>query len=159
MGDEDRCDSDFFLDLPQLQLHLHTKLLVERAEAFIQEEKLWLEHERASQSHALLLAAGQFRGTPGRKAVEPDHVQRFVDGFGDLATAEPALLQAERNVLTHRHVREQGVALEDHADVSAMSGQVCDLSTIDRDAPRVWLAEAGGESEGCRFPGSGRAGK
>ena len=57
MGDEDRCDSNLFLDLPQLQLHLHTKLLVERAEAFIQEEKLWLEHERASQSHALLLAA------------------------------------------------------------------------------------------------------
>src|SRR5438270_6509278 len=107
MGDEDRGDSDLFLDLPQLQLHLHAKLLVESAQAFIQEEKLWLEHERASQSDALLLAAGKFRGTPGRKTVEPHHVQRLFDSFGDLATAEPALLQAERDVLTDRHVREQ----------------------------------------------------
>src|SRR2546430_14047217 len=98
MGDEDRCDSNLFLDLPQLQLHLHAKLLVERAEAFIQEEKLWLEHERACQSHALLLTAGQLRGKAGRKAVEPHHAQRFGDSVGDLAAAEPARLPAERNV-------------------------------------------------------------
>src|SRR5712691_7905041 len=159
MRDEDRGDSNLFLDLPQLELHLHAKLLVERAQALIQEEKLWLEHERASQSDALLLAARQFRRTPGRKAAEPHHVQRFVDSFEDLAAAEPALFQAERNVLTHRHVREQGVALEDHADVSAVSGQFRDLSTIDRDASRVWLEKAGDESERCRFPASGWAEK
>ena len=50
-----------------LELHLLAQLLVERAERFVHQHDLRLEHQRARQGDALLLAAGELRRLSDRR--------------------------------------------------------------------------------------------
>ena len=46
------------------------------------------------------------------------------------------MLQAELEVLAHRHVRIERVALEDHRDVAVLRRHVVDHAVADRDRAR-----------------------
>ncbi len=56
-----------------------------------------------------------------------------VDEPVDLGPRRPADLQAELEVLPHRHVGVQGVALEHHRDVAVLGGQIVHDPVADRD--------------------------
>ncbi len=52
-----------------LELHLLAQLLVERAERLVHQDQLRLEHQRARQRDALLLAARELRPAAGRRTL------------------------------------------------------------------------------------------
>ena len=62
MCDEHERDTELLLERLQLLLHLLPELEVERAERLVEEQHRRLDHERASEGHALTLAAGEFVG-------------------------------------------------------------------------------------------------
>jgi hypothetical protein len=96
----------------------------------------------AGERDALLLAAGQLaRAGASREAVELDHRQRLLGAPAPISAAgTPAHTAAER-----RHsrrtvmMREEGVVLEDEADVAAAPDRhTFDWSApIDQDAPAL----------------------
>ena len=103
---------------------------------------------RARDGHALLLAAGEL----GHGLFELLVAQ--IDLFRDLAHLAVDLvllhlldLQAEGDVVVHRHRREEGVALEDDADVAVLDGDVGDVLPPDDDAALRRLDEAGQRPE------------
>ena len=59
--DVDEGHAELPVQLLQLDLHVLAQLLVERAERLVHQHQLRLEHQRARQRHALLLAAGELR--------------------------------------------------------------------------------------------------
>ena len=54
--DEQRCDADLFLQLPDLVTHLHAQLRVEIGQWLIEQQKFGLERQNTSERDALLLA-------------------------------------------------------------------------------------------------------
>ena len=102
----------------ELKLHVLAQLLVERAQWFVHQHELRVEHQRARQRHALLLPARHLRRVAHAHGVHLHHLQRarhlgLALGLGELAHA-----QRVGDVLGHRHVWEQGVVLEHHAEIA-----------------------------------------
>src|SRR3954453_17167131 len=72
------------------------------------------------------LAAGEVRGLALQVLLEVEDLRGLVDAPVDLALVGLAQLEREAHVLAHRHVRVQGVVLEDHRDVAILRREVVD---------------------------------
>ncbi|MNO25436.1 hypothetical protein D3C76_152720 [compost metagenome] len=114
------------VDVLDLHLHVLAQLLVQRAQRFVHQHQLRLEHQCPGQGHTLLLAAGQLAGVTLGEGIELDHVQHPLDPLADVGLAQVAHGQREGQVLGHGHVREQRVVLEHHADVALVRRHVVD---------------------------------
>ena len=79
--DVDHRDAEPLVQPAHLELHLLAQLLVERAERLVHQHELGLEHERARDGDALLLAAGKLRRPPRAEAGELHHVERALDAL------------------------------------------------------------------------------
>src|SRR4029450_2017493 len=73
--------------------------------------------------HPLLLTAGQFLGVARGERLHLHHVEDLVHPGLDLRARAPPHLQPEGHVLRHRHVRPDGVALEDHGHAPLLGGE------------------------------------
>ena len=104
----------------ELELHVGTELLVERAERLVHQEHARPEDERPGQRHALLLAARELARQRSLVAGEPDQLERFADPAQDSGARRLAHLQGERDVVEDGQMREHRVALEDHAEVALL---------------------------------------
>jgi hypothetical protein len=110
----DRGDLEGVVQAADLEAHLLAQIGVEVAERLIEQQHLGLDHDGARQGHTLLLAARQLGGIASLEIAHLDHVEDGVDPAVDLGARQLAHLQAEADILAHRHVRPDGVALEDH---------------------------------------------
>ena len=61
----------------------------------------------------------------------------------DFGFVQAALAQAVFHVLAHAHVREDGIVLENHADIAPVRGQVVDHLVIKGDGPPFNGIESG----------------
>ena len=118
MGDEDRGDAEPALDFLDLDLHRGAQILVERGERLVEQQHLGLDHQRARQRHALLLAAGQLPRLAVLEAGKLHHRQHVGDALPDLVLADAARLQAIGDVVGDIHMREQRVILEHDAGLA-----------------------------------------
>ena len=87
VGDVDHGDAEALVQLPDLELHLLAQLLVERAQRLVHQDQLRLEHQRAGDRDALLLAAGSCAGRRAPKPDELHHVQRALDPRSAMSAA------------------------------------------------------------------------
>ena len=74
-------------------------------------------------------------------------MQEFVDAVPHPLLGPAADAEAEGDVLEHRHVPEQGVMLEDEADVPLPHGLFGDVLGVVVDRPRVRDFEAGDDPQ------------
>ena len=70
--------------------------------------------------YALLLPTGELARISSFVARQPNQGQYGLSLRGDLRLVHLAHLQREGDVLSDRHVREEGVVLENHADVATV---------------------------------------
>jgi hypothetical protein len=100
------------------------------------------------QRYALLLSAGQLARAAVAHALQPHqtedlrHLRRDL-GFGDFAHA-----QAKGHVVAHSHVGEEGVALEDSVDGTAVGRLVRHLLAVDEDAAAGGQFQPGDHAQG-----------
>ena len=130
----DRRDAEPVLQPLQLRSHLDAELRVEVGERFVEQEHLGLAHQRPAHRDALPLPAGQLPRAPpaaGPRARASGSIS--LDPAPDLLPRRPALPQAEREVLLHRHVRVERVVLEHHRDVAVLRRHVVHHAVADRD--------------------------
>jgi hypothetical protein len=111
------------------------------------------EDQRAGQGDALLLAAGQLRRPPPPKAPICTMSSARLTFFSR-SPCRSCAPQAGSEVLGHRHVREQGVVLEHHADAALVRRDVVDFRPSSRIAPWVAVSNPPASSGrwSCRSP-------
>jgi hypothetical protein len=157
MGDVDEGDADTALDLLQLDLHLLAQLQVKRTERLVEEEHPRPIDEGTSQGHSLALPARELRGSSLLVPIEPDHVHRLGGPGGALRGGRLPHHQAVRHVLPHRHVREEGVVLEDGVDVAVEGRDPGHVLAVEQDATLGRLFEASDHAQGGGLPRSRRS--
>ena len=74
--------------------------------------------------------------------------QHLVDARRDLGCRPLGDLEAEGDVLGHRHVGEERVGLEDHADIALVRPQARDIASVDADLAGGRLLEARHHAQG-----------
>ena len=139
------------MDVLDLDLHVLAELFVERAERLVHEHDLGLEDERAGKGYALLLAARELVGAARAIAAELHHLERPLDAPAGLRLGHPARLQRKGEVLGDRHMGEQGVVLENDANVALVRRDVVQGLAGEGDLPMCGDLEAGEHHECRRF--------
>ena len=129
-------DAESRMQLLDLELHLVAQLLVERAERLVHEDDRRPVDEAARERDPLLLAAGELAREPLRHAGELHGLERVGDGPLDLGVRQPPHAEREGDVLEDGQVREQGIVLENHADVALKTGRWDGELAVDPDPPR-----------------------
>ncbi len=96
--------------------------LVDGRKRLIEEQDLGLTSQRSRQSNALLLASRQLRRAA---LLQTGKVHHFEKASGPLLPIfRRHVPQGRHDIAERRHVRKQSIALEDHADGSAVRRQV-----------------------------------
>ena len=90
---------------------------VERAEGLVHQEDLGVDDERAHERHALPHPAGERRREGVLEPLEPREPDPLAYPALLLAAPDATVLEPERDVAAHGAPREDGVLLEDVADV------------------------------------------
>ncbi len=139
MRHEDRRELQGVVDLPIVLGEIVADQGVERAERFIHQHDLRARGEGAGERDALDLSAGKFFGKT--RAVffgfETHQFEEFIDACIDVRLRPAEQPRRDRDVLGHRHVREQSGALEHvaHAPAQPRRVQRQDVLAVDPDSP------------------------
>ena len=96
----------------------------------------------ARDRDTLLLAAGELGGPPPLETGELDHVEGFAGPAFDLCSGRLAHLQRECEIFADRHVREQRIVLEHHADLALVRRDVVDRPAVKHDLAVSYGLEA-----------------
>ena len=118
VGDVDKGRVELVLQKFQLDLHRFAQLQIERAERFIEQEYIWIEHHAASNGDALFLAAGQLVDFPLANVGQGNPLEYVLDLALYFRIAHARAPEAIGDVLVDVHHREQRQMLEHHLDVA-----------------------------------------
>src|SRR5256885_3451310 len=157
VGDKDHGQTEFALQLLELELHGLPQLLVERAERFVAKQYPRFDHDGAGQSDALLLASGELAGTAILVSDEFHLCQRIGDLAGNRGALHAAHAQSEGNVFTDRAMRKQGIVLEYHPHIPLVRRHMRDIDTADLDDALGRRLEAGDHAQRRRLAAAGGA--
>ncbi len=135
--------AEFLLDGLDLDLELVTQLLVQGTERFVHEDDRRAVDQRPAERDPLLLTTGQLTRLAAAEPGQARDLQRLPHPPADLGLAHPAQGERERDVLTHGHVREEQVLLEDEPQAPLLRRQPGDVTVPDGDGAGVGFAESG----------------
>ena len=85
----------------------------------------------------MLLAPGEVPDCAAFVAGELDDLEHLLDALSMARPGHLGHLQAESDVVEHRHVREEGVVLKHHVDRAAICRHRRDVASLEHDAARV----------------------
>ena len=105
--------------------HLVDHLRIQRGGRLVEKHDLRLHGQGAGDGHALLLAAGEIGGILVRLVGNAHALEQDARDLLRLGGRQPLHLgRRQRDVLQHRHVREEVEGLEDHAHLGAEPREV-----------------------------------
>ena len=157
MGDVQRRDIKLLLQLADLFAHAAAQVGVEVAQRLVEQQHFRLEDQRARQRHALLLAAGDLIDIAIVEPRQIHHRQRFLHARFHFGARNAEHLQAIADVLPQRHMREQGIRLKHHADVTLLDGTMGHVFTINAYLPVARLFQPGDQAQNGGLAAAGRA--
>ena len=120
------------VEAQNLSACLHAELRVKVGEGLVHQEDGRLAHDRAPEGNTLSLTAGELLRLAGEELGQVENRGRLVDAALNLALINLAQFEAEGQVVSHGHVRVEGVALEDHGDVAVLWSDVVDHLVADQ---------------------------
>ena len=136
VGDVQRRDAELLLEPLDLTASRHPELGVEVRERLVHQEYRRLADDRPRQGDALALPARELPGAPVEQVVDLERPRHLFDAPPSRVAAEAADLERVADVLTHRHVRVERVALEHHRHVAGPRRQAGDVAIADLDGAR-----------------------
>ncbi len=129
------------LQLLELGPCVGADLGVEVRQRLVHQEQRGLADDGASERDALLLPARQLMRLARDERLDPEHARDARDPPRDLLTRHAVTLEAERQIVPHRHVRIERVILEYHGDVARLGRDFGDVVAVEHDGPRVERGE------------------
>ena len=139
------------MQLLDLGAHGDAQRRVEVGERLVHEEGLRLAHERAAERDALALAAGELVRSALEQRLDLERARRVPDAALDLGLRMAAHAQAKSDVLAHRLVRVERVALEHHRHVALVRGHHVHERGIEVERAGGDVLEAGDQVERGRL--------
>ena len=125
VGDVDHGGSEALVQALDLDAHVDAQLGVEIGERLVEKQEMRPLHERPRERDALLLAARELLRVGLALFQQADLAEHALDDGVDPVLRQLAHdARRQRDVLLHRQVGEQVVALEHHADVAAQVAQL-----------------------------------
>ncbi len=140
------------MEAGDLGARLDAQLGIEVRERLVHEEHRRLADDGAAERDALALAAGELLRLAVEELVELDGLGGLLDAALDVGLGDLAQLQAEREVVAHRHVGVERVALEDHRDVAILGRDVVDDAIPDAERAAGDLLEPGDHAQAGGLP-------
>ena len=128
VGYENRGDADAVLNGFQLNAHVFAQVGIKGGKRLIKQEHIWLDHDGAGQGDALLLTARELAWVTVFDIGQAHDIERVFDFLGHVRLGDIAVFEAEGDVFANRAVREEGVILEDKAEVALVNGHIVDTS-------------------------------
>ena len=147
VGHDHGGDVHLVMELAQPGAQLLAHLGVEGTEGLIQQEHPRLHRQRPGQGHPLPLPAGELGGVAAAIAAQLHQIQQLVDATADRLLFPAAELQAERHVLAHVAVLEEGEVLKNKAHLPVLDGAIRGLLASDPDAAGVGLLQTGDQAK------------
>ena len=156
------------MNAPDLVPHLEPQFRVEVRERLVHQDQRRIDHDRARERHALLLAAGELARQLLRVRAELHQVERGIDALARFVSRHAPHLQAEADIRAHAHMREERVVLEHHAEAALLGLEHVDPALVEPDAAarerqqpgqaieRRRLAAAGGAEQGHELTAADR---
>ena len=141
MGDVDRGHAQAFMQLGQGRAHRDTQLGIKVGQRLVHQERLRLAHDGPAHRDPLPLPAGERGRLALQVLLDAQHRGHLADPAPDLVVRQLALLEAERQILLHRHMRVKRVVLEHHRDVTILGRQVIDDLAADADRAGRYLLQ------------------
>ena len=123
--------------------HLHAKFRIEVAQRFIEQEDLRVSDNCPTDRNTLTFTTGEMLRFTVQEVRNTQNLGGFRDTLVDLCFGIFAKFQPERHVLVHRHVRVEGIVLEDHGNVSIFRWDVVDAFIINIDIAFRYLFQPG----------------
>ena len=148
VGDVEGRRTDSPLQRRDLAPHLDPQLRVEVRERLVHQEGRRLANDRPAHRHPLALAAGELARLALEQVAHSKDLGRLGDLGLDLGLRDARHLEPEADVVAHRHVRVERVALKDHRDVALARRQFGDVDAADPDRARRHLLEPGDHPQG-----------
>ena len=137
--------------------HLDAQLGVQVRERFIEEEYLWLAHDRPPDCHALALSAGELAGLAVQQFGDAQRVGGFLHAALDLVSGHLAQLQPKGHVVEDGKMRIEGVGLKDHRDIAVFRRHIVDHAVGDHDLAFGDLLQPGQTPQSGCLAAAGRA--
>ena len=138
------------LQRAQFVAHLNSQLEIEIGKWLVEEEKPWLEHDRARNRDPLLLTAGELARVAACKIGQTNELEDAAYPFGDFRLAQSTQPQPERHVVEHGEMRKKRIILENETDITTVRRHV-----VDAFAPQRYSAlakfEARDAAQCCRL--------
>jgi hypothetical protein len=131
----------------ELAARLQAKLRIEIRERLVHQIHGRIANDGASERHALLLTAGELRGTPAEKRIERDAPGRRAHAPIDLVGWHFPGTQRKRDVVVHTEVRIQRVVLKHDRDVTRGWFDIVDDPIANPDPAFVRPLESGEQAE------------
>ena len=141
----------------ELDPHLHAKLGIEIGERLVEQEDPRLAHHCPTDGDALTLPARELARPPREELLDLQHPCRRAHPLLDLGAGHLHVLEAEGEVLPDRHVRIEGIGLEDHGEAALRGAELVDALTVDADLARRYVLEPGDHAQKGRLAATGRA--
>ena len=138
---------DPLVEAEQLGAHLDPEQGIEVRERLVHQEGERLADDRPAQGDPLALAAGQLVGVLVELAADLEQGRRGLDLLVDLGLRPAGHLEREAQVAADRHVRVQGVVLEDHRHVPGARLEVVGQLAADVHLAVGQVLEAGDDLE------------
>ena len=157
MGDVQRGDIKLLLQLADLVAHAATQVGVEVTQRLIKQQHFRLEDQRAGQRHALLLPAGDLIDKAVFESFQIHHRQRLFDAGFQLCARYAEHFQAITDILSQRHMREQGIGLKHHTDIALLNRAMGDVFAINENLPFARFFQPGNQAQNSGFAAAGRA--
>ena len=106
MGDKNKGNADFLLEIDELDLHFLAQLRVECTQRLIQQQQSRAIHQSSRESHTLFLSAGEFMGKAITEVRQTDSLQKFIYPVFYFLGRLPCHLEGKGDIVRHRHMRK-----------------------------------------------------
>ena len=134
----DERDSQLSLKLPELDLHILTKLSIKRTQRLIQQKYARPVDDRTCQRHTLLHPSRKLGRSHSCHRLEPNHLQSVLHAATPFDSRNTLCSQPILHVPFDRHVWEQRIALKHRVHITPVWRKISDVSTPDEHASYVW---------------------
>jgi len=129
---------------------------VQVRQRFVHQADRRLGHDRPAERHALLLPARQLRRLALQQMADAEDFHRARQPPRSFRRRHAARPQAERDVLGHGQMREQGVGLEHHRHAARGGRQMRDIAAGDFDPAATGGFQAGNDAQAGGLAAPGR---
>ena len=132
----DKRDTQFLVQLFQLDLHVVAHLQIQRTQRLVEQQHLGLVHNSARDSYTLLLTTAQGIYLTLLVARQVRHFQRLTHFLLDRLRIFLLQLQTEGDIIKHIQVREQRVFLEYGVYRALIRRSLCYILTFQQNIAR-----------------------